>query len=76
MRTAPSALEQSGTGTDYSVSTSTGTVTCNAVPTFFTGHPQASTVSLNFAAAALPAGVTSLFRSATTNAYLGWSAEL
>jgi hypothetical protein len=76
MRTAPSALEQSGTGTDYSVSTSTGTVTCNAVPTFFTGNALAGGVTLNFAAAALPAGVTSLFRNATTNAYLGWSAEL
>jgi hypothetical protein len=75
MRTAPTALEQSGTGTDYSVNTTTGNVTCSAVPTFFTGNPQAGAVNLIFAAS-LPASVPSIFRAATANAYFGWSAEL
>jgi hypothetical protein len=76
MRTRVTALEQSGTAGDYSVSTSGGTATnCSAVPTFQTGQTiQASTVFT--VASGLTAGQGAFFRNVNTNGYLGWSAEL
>jgi hypothetical protein len=75
MRTAPTALEQSGTATDYSVRSTNFNTTCSAVPTFATGNNEIG--NFNFTVASgLTAGNGSFARSNATGAFLGWSAEL
>ena len=75
MRGEPSALEQTGTAGDYKIRRST-TATCSAVPTF--GHASKYHVSTNFTSASHGFGDGSAVRcmSGTTDAYLGWDAEL
>lgn len=76
MRTAPSALEQTGTAGDYSVITSATTITvCSAVPTFGNTSTTQSTTTFTVASG-LVAGQFYNGRYVNTNAYLGWSAEL
>jgi uncharacterized protein (DUF736 family) len=76
MRIRPTALEQSGTASDYRV------VYGNANITAATGVPafsNASYLSANMSiatAAVLTANGGITFQSATVNGYLGWSAEL
>jgi len=76
MRTAPTALEQSGTAGDYSVRfTGTGNTTCSAVPTF----SAASTHDCTFiftVASGLTGGQSVMGRALNSSAFLGWSAEL
>jgi hypothetical protein len=75
MRVTPSALEQSGTASDYKVNNSGADVTCNSVPvhqiaTFTNGYvsfPVASGLTVGRAAG---------LQSAGTNSFLAWSAEL
>jgi hypothetical protein len=76
MRTAPTALEQSGTAGDYSTVGPATTITvCSAVPTF--GVASSSFASFDFTVTAgLVAGQGHSARPVNTNAYLGWSAEL
>jgi len=76
MRTAPTALEQSGTAGDYSVLGSGTTITvCSAVPSV--GSNSVNVVQYNFTVASgLTAGQAIEARPVNTNAYLGWSAEL
>jgi hypothetical protein len=76
MRTFPTALEQTGTATDYSVITSGSTVTtCSAVPVFGNATTTQSQTTFTVASG-LVAGQACLGRPANTSAYLGWSAEL
>lgn len=76
MRSAPSALEQDGTATDYRVRiTGSADVACSAVPTFSAATPWCASTAFTVAAG-LTAGQASQLRSAAANAYLGWSAEL
>lgn len=79
MRTAPTALDQSGTAGDYAVSTPAGVVACSSVPTISTAT-NAVAFQVNFTVASGLTTGQSLFArtSASTgsNAYLGWSAEL
>lgn len=75
MRFNPTALEQSGTATDYELQTTGGTVVCNAVPTVV----QATIDQIYIAfpvASGLTAGQGLALRFATSSGYLGWSAEL
>jgi hypothetical protein len=75
MRTAPTALEQSGTAGDYTLRVAGSTLTCNSVPTFLNASAFGATT--NFAVASgLTAGQIANVRAAATTAYLGWSAEL
>ena len=75
MRTAPTALEQSGTASHYRVRHANTDTTCSAVPTFQNASNwlawSASTV-----ASGLTAGQGSFLRSNNASAYLAWSAEL
>lgn len=75
MRTAPTALEQSGTASHYRVRHATTDTTCSAVPIFQNASNwlawSASTV-----ASGLTAGQGSFLRSNNASAYLAWSAEL
>jgi hypothetical protein len=75
MRTAPSALDQTGTATDYRVSTGGANVVCSSVPVFASG--EVFSVRTQFVVASgLTVGQAMIGRSETSNAYLGWSAEL
>ena len=77
MRIAPTALEQTGTATDYRVLGAGASITaCSAVPTY-----SAATVSAGQTNFTVASGLTSFSSgvgSATSavTAYLGWSAEL
>jgi hypothetical protein len=75
MRTKPTALEQSGTATDYRVRISGSNIACSSVPSV-----DSSTIYnavFNFSVASgLTANSASSCRSATASAYLAWSAEL
>jgi hypothetical protein len=75
MRIAPTALEQSGTATDYAVSATGGPVTCSAVPTHIGASNKSATFTLTVASG-LTAGQCTTGRAANSSAYLGWSAEL
>ena len=77
MRTTPTALEQSGTATDYAVLHSGSTTTvCSAVPTFSSLTTTEIGVANFTVASGLTAGQGSIGTSQTNTAYLAWSAEL
>jgi len=77
MRTAPTALEQSGTAGNYKVREA-GTYDCTSVPTFNNASTWNATVTFK------RSGITSsngfaqgeLLKCGGTSGYLGWSAEL
>jgi hypothetical protein len=77
MRTIPSALEQSGTASDYVVRAAGTSRTCSAVPAI-----NASTTTeylgglTTTVASGQTAGWAGYMRSANANAFLAWSAEL
>jgi hypothetical protein len=74
MRTAPTALEQSGTAADYSVANAT-TTNCVGVPTFSSANVDF--VNIGFSTGAtLTIGQSIMARPIGTAGYLGWSAEL
>ena len=76
MRSTPSALEQSGTASDYRViAGSAGTVTCSAVPTFSSTTTLCGDISWTVASGAT-ANQGVFFASNNASSYLGWSAEL
>lgn len=75
MRTSPTALEQSGTAADYTVRSAGGNVTCSVVPVFANATTNIGSVTFEVASG-LVLGLGSFCRAASTNAYLGWSAEL
>ena len=78
MRTAPSALEQSGTAADYQVYSSTGSsIAVSAVPTYAGVATTPAMGAVNFTVASgLVAGNITQFTGANSSAFLGWSAEL
>lgn len=75
MRTNPTALEQSGTATDYRVLSSAGNTTCSAVPAFQEAGYYTARTALTVASG-LTAGQGAIGAAATTAGYLAWSAEL
>jgi hypothetical protein len=76
MRTNPTALEQTGTVTDYRVRyTAASTATCSAVPTFSAATAIMSFISFTVASG-LTGGQAGFLESNSTSSYLGWSAEL
>jgi hypothetical protein len=75
MRTNPSAVEQTGTASDYRVRTGTVTV-CSEVPSLQGATPNASSLFFKVASG-LTGGQGCMGGTAvTTGAYLAWSAEL
>jgi hypothetical protein len=74
MRVAPTALEQTGTASDYQVLRVGGSTTSTSVPVFNTGMIYGSEV--NFTSSGLTAASGVFGRSNATASYLGWSAEL
>lgn len=76
MRASPTAVETSGTVTDYGVTSTTSTVNCNAVPAFG-GASSTFMALLNFnVASGLTAGQGCAGRIQTSTSYIGFSAEL
>ena len=77
MRTKPTALEQSGTATDYNVVRcgAASNTNCSAVPTFGVAN-LTSAQTVFTVASGLSNGVAGSIQANNTSAYLGWSAEL
>jgi hypothetical protein len=75
MRTAPSALEQSGTAGNYKILHAADETTCSAVPIYATSSQWNALVQFTVASG-LTAGHGSFARAVNTSAYLAWSAEL
>jgi hypothetical protein len=75
MRVSPTALEQSGTATDYLLRIANTNPVCSAVPTFSVASPFSATYNF-FVASGLTAGQAMFARANSTNSYLAWSAEL
>tara|TARA_R100000458_G_C8264571_1_gene239748 strand:- start:374 stop:1987 length:1614 start_codon:yes stop_codon:yes gene_type:complete len=75
MRTAPTALEQTGTASDYKIRRSTN-ATCTSVPAF--GHATKDQAATNFISSSHGFGDGSAVRcmSAGTDHHLAWSADL
>jgi len=77
MRIAPSALEQTGTASNYAVTNTTqGIVACSSVPTFDGASVTVASVTFTVASGIAAGNVTQLLPNNNTAAYLGWSAEL
>ena len=75
MRTAPTALEQSGTSGDYRVIYQGSSTTSTSVPTF--ANASINTIYFRFnTGAVFTVGQGCLLDLVNSNAYLGWSAEL
>jgi hypothetical protein len=76
LRVRPTALEQSGTATDYGLYLpGSSAADCDSVPAFF--HSSSNSASMTTSTASgLTAGHATMLLGKTTNAYLGWSAEL
>lgn len=76
MRAEPSAIETSGTNSDYAIVHGVTTTNCDAQPVFANATKFTARINASVAATPLTAGQGSLFRINTATAYLGWSAEL
>jgi len=75
LRTSPSALEQTGTATDYAWNGSTN-VACSAVPTFVTRTNEWMHQTNFTVASGLTSGHGGSAVTNSTAGYLAWSAEL
>jgi len=75
MRIAPTALQQSGTATDYQVRHGAVNTTCSSVPAFNNATAYGCTIYMSVASG-LTAGQGSFGNTSNSNAYLGFSAEL
>ena len=74
MRTTPTALEQTGTASDYNVILASSSVTSSSVPTFDGAGVESASVQFN--ASGLTGGQGCMIRGLNSNAFLAWSAEL
>jgi hypothetical protein len=75
MRTDPSALETTGTASDYEVRVPGSTITCSAVPGFTRASVYSSLIYFTISSGGTT-GYAAQCRAATANGYLAWSAEL
>jgi len=76
LRTTPSALEQSGTASQYTVRTGGVDRASSTVPAFASTTTQYVWVVETTVASGQTAGLGGIFYGQSTSAYLGWSAEL
>lgn len=75
MRTSPTSVETTGTASNYQLRVN-GNLTCTSVPSFIGASPWDSTISFNKTSHGLTNGYCGFGRSAGSEAYLAWSAEL
>ena len=76
MRTRPTAVETTGTASDYSVSRTSTYEECNTVPTFAGASKEVGNVNTNQTQASISTGQAVALRANSTSFYLGFSAEL
>ena len=76
MRTAPSALEQSGTANQYALYSGGGVNACNAVPTFNWATQHMASPTFNFSASLTVGRAGTVYAATSPGGYLAWSAEL
>jgi len=76
MRIAPTALEQTGTASDYGVYYTGSGTTCTSVPTFASPTTAYGGYVRFNCSAVFSVGGGTLMAPYTTGAYLAWSAEL
>lgn len=78
MRAAPTALEQSGTAADYGLlNPGSSNSAANSVPAFYHATQHGGSYTLGLAATGGQiAGYATMGSGQTSNAFLGWSAEL
>jgi len=76
MRTRPTALETTGTASDYTVARTSTYEVCNAVPTFAGASKEVANVNTNQTSASVNTGQAVALRANTTDFFLGFSAEL
>ncbi len=76
MRIAPTALEQTGTASNYQIVYLATAAACSAVPAFGGETSTDATRVTATVSSGLTAGQAGGLRAATTGVYLAWSAEL
>jgi hypothetical protein len=75
LRITPTAIEVSGTASDYTVRSGTNNQTCTSVPALNNNDRESAYVNFTFSSG-LTAGDAAIMRPANTSAFIGWSAEL
>ena len=77
LRIVPTALEQSGTATDYRMNSAAGSgIACSAVPVHVASTTTLGVFSTTVAAGLVAGNATCLIAASGAAGYLGWSAEL
>jgi hypothetical protein len=77
MRTRPTALEQSGTASDYQVFNATSSsITCSAVPAYSGSTTDSVALVELTVSSGLVAGNSTAMRTNSSSGYLGFPAEL
>jgi hypothetical protein len=77
LRTSPTALEQTGTASDYRVVNGSGSeIACSSVLVFNVATPNCASVNFTVASGLTAGQATLLLANTSAVAYLGWSAEL
>jgi hypothetical protein len=75
MRTNPTAVETTGTASDYNIRSGGSTTTCNSVPSF--EHATTQSIGLQFnVSGGLNTDAVSMCRFVNTDGFLAWGAEL
>ena len=75
MRTNPTAVETTGTASDYNVRSGGSTTTCNSVPSFEFATTQSIGLQFNVSSG-LSTDAASMCRFVNTDGFLAWGAEL
>jgi hypothetical protein len=75
MRDSPTALEQTGTATNYNIRIGASDLVCSIVPNLAASNPINSWIRFTVASG-LTLGQGVILRSGIANAFLAWSAEL
>ena len=76
MRSKPTALETSGTASDYAVARTSTWEVCNVVPVLQVAHTHSTMIRTNQTQASLSTGIATILRANTTDFVLGFTAEL
>ena len=77
MRSKPTALETSGTASDYAVARTSTWEVCNVVPVLQVAHTHSTMVRTNQTQShSLSTGIATILRANTTDFVLGFTAEL
>jgi len=75
MRTNPTAVETTGTASDYNIRSGGSTTTCNSVPSFEFATTESIGLQFNVSSG-LTSDAVSMCRFVNTDAFLAWGAEL